>query len=46
MTDPDDELLARFDAWCRHQDDADDAMQRCIVEARSDTTAIHRTERR
>ena len=32
--DPDDELARRWDAWCRRQDDVDDAMQRCINEAK------------
>ena len=32
--DPDDELLARFDAWCRHQDDADDSLAECLAERR------------
>ena len=36
MTDPDDDLARRWDAWCRRQDDIDDAMAECLAEARKE----------
>ena len=32
--DRDDELIARFDAWCRNQDDVDDSLAECLAERR------------